>query len=202
MTTATQPTLVQELKRYAAATATCADRYAYAFYPMIRDGDEKFICCVHGGQDMEAYLKAAEVLRGFGVDLTGLVERPISERGLEGGEVLAAEMTWIERAAFSAVFERALLVQLQGFARSDHAPTAEMARSIIPREEKHVAHGLALLRTAAGSPGTRAAAQDAVGKLWPVALAVLGTEDARAALLDAARTEIEPLGLAIGERVS
>jgi hypothetical protein len=202
MTTAIQPSIVQELTRYAAATATCADRYAYAFYPMIRDGDEKFICCVHGGEDMEAYLKAAEVLSGFGVDLTGLVERPISERGLEGAEVLAAEMSWTERAAFSALFERALLVQLQGFAKSDHAPTAQMARSIIPREEKHVAHGLVLLRQAASSAGTKAAAQDAVRKLWPVALAVLGTEEARAALLDAARTEIEPLGLMIGDRVS
>jgi len=69
MTAATRANAVQQLTRYAAATATCADRYAYAFYPMIRDGDEKFICCVHGGEDMEAYLKAAEVLRGFDVDL-------------------------------------------------------------------------------------------------------------------------------------
>jgi hypothetical protein len=202
MTSAPTPAVVQQLTRYAAATATCADLYAYAFYPMIRDGDEKFICCVHGGQDMEAYLMAAEVLRGFGVDLTGLVERPVSERGLERTEVLAGKLSWTERAAFSALFERALLVQLQDLARSDHAPTAQMARSIIPREEKHVAHGHALLRKAASSADTRAAAQDAVRALLPPALAVLGTEEARAALLDAARSELEPLGLTIGPRVS
>lgn len=202
MSITTQPSIVQQLTRYAAATATCADRYAYAFYPMIRDGDEKFICCVHGGEDMEAYLKAAEVLSGFGVDLTGLVVRPISERGLEGADVLAAEMSWTERAVFSVLFEGALLVQLQGFAKSDQEPIAKMARSIIPREEKHVAHGLVLLRKAASSADTKVAAQAAIRKLWPVALAVLGTEEARAALLDAARTAIEPLGLMIGEWVS
>ncbi len=200
MTTAARSSLVQDLTRYAAATATCADRYAYAFYPMIRDGDEKFVCCVHGGEDMAAYLEAARVLSGLGVDLTDLVTRPISERGLEGAEILAADMTWIERAVFSALFERALMIQLQGFAKSDHAPTAQMARSILPREERHVAHGLLLLREATGADGPRAAAQAAIHKLWPVALAVLGSEDARAALLDAARTEIEPLGLMIGDR--
>jgi ring-1,2-phenylacetyl-CoA epoxidase subunit PaaA len=202
MTAATRPSAVQQLTRYAAATATCADRYAYAFYPMIRDGDEKFICCVHGGEDMEAYLKAAEVLRGFEVDLGDLVTRPISERGLDGADALAAKMSWTERAVFSAVFERALLILLQGFARSDHAPTAQMARSIIPREERHVAHGLTLLRTACSSADSRHEAQDAVVKLWPVALAVLGTEEARAALLDAARSELEPLGLSVGDWVS
>jgi hypothetical protein len=209
MTTAIRSSLVRDLTRYAAATATCADRYAYAFYPMIRDGDEKFICCVHGGEDMKAYLAAAEVLSGLGVDLTGLVERPISERGLDGAEILAADMSWTERAVFSALVERALLIQLRGFARSDHAQTAQMARSIIPQEEKHVAHGLVLLRQAASSEGGRAAAQAAVRRLWPVALALLGTEgnetgddEARAALRDAARTELEPLGLMIDERVS
>lgn len=202
MSTSTQATVVRQLTRYAAATATCADRYAKAFYPMIKDGDEKFVCCVHGGEDMEHYLKAAEVLSGFGVDLTGLVERPISERGLDGADVLGAEMTWTERAVFSALFERALLVQLQGFARSDHAPTAHMARSIIPREERHVAHGLTLVRKACSSADTKAQVQDAVGKLWPVALAVLDTDEARSALLDAARTELELLGLSIAERAS
>jgi 1,2-phenylacetyl-CoA epoxidase catalytic subunit len=202
MTAATRANIVQQLTRYAAATATCADRYAYAFYPMIRDADEKFICCVHGGEDMEAYLKAAEVLRDFDVDLGDLVERPISERGLDGADDLGAKMSWTERAVFSAVFERALLVLLQGFARSDHAPTAQMARSIIPREEKHVAHGLTLLRTACSSADTKHQAQDAVRKLWPVALAVLGTDEARAALRAAARSELEPLGLSVDEGVS
>jgi 1,2-phenylacetyl-CoA epoxidase catalytic subunit len=111
-------------------------------------------------------------------------------------------MSWTERAVFSAVFERALLVLLQGFARSDHAPTAQMARSIIPREEKHVAHGLTLLRTACSSADTKHQAQDAVRKLWPVALAVLGTDEARAALRAAARSELEPLGLSVDEWVS
>ena len=201
MTTSTQTSVVRQLTRYAAATATCADRYAYAFYPMIKDGDEKFICCVHGGEDMEHYLRAAEVLRGFGVDLTGLVERPISERGLPGADVLGAEMTWTERGVFSALFERALLVQLHGFARGDHAATAELASSIIPREDRHVAHGLALVRKACSSVGP-VEVQDAVRKLLPVALAVLDTDEARSALLDAARTELAPLGLSIAERAS
>lgn len=190
---------VQQLTKYAAATATCADRYAYVFYPMIRDGDEKFICCVHGGQDMEAYLMAAEILKTLGVDLTGLVEKPIAERGLDGADVIGAPtVTWTERAAFSAVFERALLIQLQGFAKGDHAPTAAMARTVIPREEKHVAHGLTLLRKACASPETKGQAQDAVKKLWPAALAVLGSDEARAALRDAVQSELAPLGLAIG----
>lgn len=191
---------VQQLTKYAAATATCADRYAYVFYPMIRDGDEKFYCCVYGGQDMEAYLMAAEILKTFGVDLTGLVEKPIAERGLDGADVLgASQVTWTERAAFSAVFERALLIQLQGFAKSDHAPTAAMARTVLPREEKHVAHGVALLSKACASPETRSQAQDAVKKLWPAALAVLGSDEARAALLDAVCSELAPLGLSVGD---
>jgi hypothetical protein len=198
----TQPALVRQLKRYAAATATCADRYAYTFYPLIRDGDEKFVCCVHGGEDMEHYLWAAEVLRGEDVDLTGLVEQPVSARGLEGADVLGAPMTWTERAAFSAVFERALLLQLRAFARGDHAPAAQLAASSIPRETRHVAHGVTLLRAACGTPEGTARAQAAVDKMWPVALAVLDTADAQAALADACRAELVPLGLAVAARMA
>jgi len=202
MTTSTQDQAVQQLTRYAAAAATCADRYAKAFYPMIKNADEKMICCVYGAEDMEHYMNAAEVLRDLGVDLTGLVERPLTERGLSGAEVLETTTSWAERAVFSALYERALVVLLKGLARSDHAPTAKVASAAVAREEKHAAHGLALVRAACGSADTQAQAQDAVQRLWPVALGMLDTDESRAALVDAVLSEFAPLGLAIPAHTS
>lgn len=202
MTTSTQANLVQQLTRYAAAAATCADRYAKAFYPMIKDADEKMVCCVHGAEDMDHYISAAEVLKDLGVDLSGLVERPISERGLPGADVLDKTGSWAERAVFSALFERALLLLLKGLARSGHAPAAKMAGAAIPREEKHVAHGLKLLRKACSSEDSKRQAQDAVQRLWPVSLALLDGDESQSALLDATLAELVPLGLSVPARTS
>ncbi|WP_437661273.1 Phenylacetic acid catabolic protein [Sorangium sp. So ce1182] len=199
MSTHTQSNPVQQLSLYAVAAATCADRYAKAFYPMIKDADEKMVCCVHGAEDMDHYITAAEVLRGLGVDLGGLVERSISERGLPGADVLETTASWAERAAFSAIFERALLAQLRELASSDCAPIARMAGAAIVREERHVAHGLELLRTACGDADGKAQAQDAVRRIWPVALAVLDTGELRQAFADATRDELGALGLSVSE---
>lgn len=201
MTTSAESILVQRLTRYAAAAATCADRYARVFYPAIRNADEKFVCCVHGAEDMEHYLKAAAVLRERGVDLGGLVERPIAERGLPGADVLDAARSWTERAAFSAVFEQALVIQLHGLAAGDDPPIARMAAAAIAREDKHAAHGVALLRQACGAADTRQDAQAAVRRLAPVALAMLDTDEARAALVEKLRAELAPLGLSVSDGI-
>jgi hypothetical protein len=202
MMTSTQAFLVQQLTLYAAAAATCADRYAKVFYPMIRDADEKFVCCVHGGEDMEHYLKAAGVLAGFGVDLAGLVERPIGERGLPGPEVIEAATSWTDRAVLSAVFERALVFQLHSLARSGEAAIVKLASFAAPREDRHAAHGLAVLRKACSAPDGMRDAQDAVARLWPVAFALLEADPSRAAFAAAIRAELAPLGLTVPERTS
>lgn len=202
MSTSKQTMLIRQLTRYAAAAATCADRYAKVFYPMIKDADEKLICCVHGAEDMGHYLNAAEVLRDLGVDLTGMVERPIAERGLPGADVLETTRSWAERAVFSALFERALVVQLKGLVRSEHAPAARMAGDALAREDRHVAHGVELVRKACGAADTKGQAQEAVERLWPVALAMLDTDESRSALLDATLSELGALGLAIPARTS
>lgn len=188
---------VQQLTVYAAAAATCADRYAKVFYPMTRNADEKMVCCVHGGEDMDHYLRAAEVLRAHGVDLTGLVERPISERGLRGADALEAATTWAGRAVFSALFERALLTQLKALAASSDPEIARMAGSAVACEEKHVAHGMALLRQECSSAEAHKAAQHAIQQIWPTALAVLDSDSARAEFVEAARADLAPLGLSV-----
>jgi ring-1,2-phenylacetyl-CoA epoxidase subunit PaaA len=199
MSTNSQTIPLRELAFYAAAAATCADRYAKAFYPMIRDADEKWICCVYASEDMDHYMKAAEVLRDLGVDLGGMVERPISQRGLRGVDVLETTASWAERAAFSVLYEGALLALLKGLAASDCAPIAKMAASVIEREEGHVAHGLRLLRGACRAEEGKALAQDAVQRLWPVALAVLDADEPRRAFAEAARVELGALGLSAPE---
>jgi hypothetical protein len=197
------PLELPSLTRFAAAAATCADRYAKVFYPMIRDADEKYVCCVYGAEAMKHHQQAVELLRAEGVELAGLVERPISERGLpgsEGLEALAADglETWPARAAFSALVERAMGFQLRRLARSEHAPLAAMAGAALPRQEKHAAHGLWLLgKHCAGEPGeAQAQAQQAIARLWPLACGLAG-DDARPAFLDALRPALEPLGLAL-----
>ncbi|HEU4733822.1 MAG TPA: hypothetical protein VFT22_38280 [Kofleriaceae bacterium] len=202
MTTSTQATQLQQLALYAAAAATCADRYAKVFYPMIRDADEKFVCCVHGGEDMEHYLEAAELLARRGVDTTGLVERPIAERGLPGPDVIEGATSWTDRAVLSAVFERALLFQLHSLAHSGDAAIARLASFAAPREDKHVAHGMALLRKATRSPEGRQNAQDAVARFLPVAFAVLEADRSQDAFVEAVRADLAPLGLTIPERAS
>lgn len=198
------------LLRFAAAAATCADRYAKIFYPMIRDADEKYVCCVHGAEAMQHHQQAAELLRTEGgagpggADLAGMVQRPLSERGLPGSEGLEALAaggleTWPARAAFSALVERAMVFQLRRFARGEHAPLAEMAAAALPRQEKHAAHGLWLLGKhctgeAREAREARAQAQQAIAHLWPLACALAG-DDARPAFLDALRPALEPLGL-------
>lgn len=194
-----QSSHVQQLASYAAAAATCADRYAKAFYPMTKDADEKMVCCVHGAEDMGHYITAAEVLRDLGRDLGGVVDRPISERGLYGADVLEATASWTERAVFSALFERALLAQLKELAKSSYEPIARMAGSAIESEERHVAHGLRLLRALCGSADGKARAQDAVQRMWPVALAVLDGDEPRRAFVDATRAELRALGLSAAE---
>lgn len=197
MSTSTQSIHVEQLARYAAAAATCADRYAKAFYPMIKDADEKMVCCVHGAEDMEHYIKAAAALRDLGVDLSGMVERPISQRGLQGADVLESTASWAERAAFSALFERALLAQLRELAKSNCAPIAEVAGAAVAREERHAAHGLELLRRLCGSAESKAHAQGAVERLWPVALAVIDGDEPRRAFAEAARADLAALGLSV-----
>lgn len=203
MTTKAEPILIERLTRYAAAAATCADLYAKVYYPAVRNADEKYVCCVHGAEDMDHYLKAADLLRGLGVDLTGLVERPIAERGLVGADVIEAARSWTERAVFSAVFEQALVIQLQGLAASDHPAMVKFASVASTRENKHAAHGLALLRAACGSPDTRADtwhdAHEAIRRMLPVALTLLDDGDARAALLDELARDLDPLGLMVSD---
>jgi 1,2-phenylacetyl-CoA epoxidase catalytic subunit len=195
----TQSIPVQKLASYAAAAATCADRYAKAFYKMAKDADEEMVCCVHGAEDMGHYITAAEVLRDLGVDLGGIVERPIAERGLLGADVLETTASWAERAAFSALFEGALLAELRELSKSSCAPIAQLAASAIAHEERHVAHGLRILRGIASSEASKAEAQDAVRRLWPIALAVLGGDESRRAFIDAARAEFHALGLSASE---
>jgi len=197
MTTTPSPILVQRLTRYAAAAATCADRYAKVFYPAIRNADEKYVCCVHGAEDMDHYLRAADLLRELGVELDGLVDRPIAERGLPGADVLEAARSWPERAAFSAVFEQALVIELHGLAAAGHPAIAKLAGAAIAREQRHAAHGVALLCQICTAADARPAAQAAVDLLWPVAVAALDAGDARAALADQLRAVLGPLGLTL-----
>ncbi len=209
------------LASYAAAAATCADRYAKVFYPMIRDADEKLVCCQHGAQAMGHHIEAAALLAPLGIELTGLVDKPLAERGLAGVEVLEAPSTWTDRAGFSAVVERAMAFQLRRLARpaspASAAPEisaiAAMATAALPRQEAHAAHGLMLLAVACATPEGLAAAQRAVHQLWPLALGLLdaggeraadaaadtGTDRAelRAAFLDALGSALQPLGLTL-----
>lgn len=199
MTAQPKPSELASLTRYAAAAATCADRYAKTFYPMIRDADEKYVCCAHGAEAMQHHQQAAALLAERGVDLTGLVERPLEERGLAGVEALAPEAgeTWRGRAAFSALVERAMALQLRGLARSEDAAVAEWAQGALPRQERHAAHGAWLLgqlrRTDADAD---AEARAAIARLWPMAAALVG-EEAQPALLDALRSSLQPLGLSL-----
>lgn len=198
------PSELASLTRYAAAAATCADRYAKVFYSMIRDADEKYVCCVHGAEAMQHHQQAAELLAQNGVELTGLVERPLEERGLPGAEGLspAGGESWPGRAMFSALVERAMVFQLRGLARSAHAATAALAAEALPRQEKHAAHGLWLAGKLCGErDGKREArvqAQEALGRLWPMAVALAG-DAARPAFTDAVRSALAPLGLTVPE---
>jgi 1,2-phenylacetyl-CoA epoxidase catalytic subunit len=188
------PVLIQRLTTYAAAAATCADRYAQAFYPMIKNADEKMLCCVYGGQDMEHHLQAAEVLRGLGVSLEGMVVRPIAERGLVAADALEVTV-WEGRAMFSTLFERALVICLEALAASDHPGIAKMAAAAVVRERLHAAHGLTLVEEACRSPQGREHAQRALDRLWPAALGVLLGAAEHAALRAALGTELSRLEL-------
>ncbi|WP_394824097.1 hypothetical protein [Pendulispora albinea] len=199
MDTITQTVDPRRLAAYAAASSICADRYAKAFYPMTKDADEKMICCVHGGEQMAHYIAATETLRGLGVDLGNLTERPLTERGLDGVGTLATTANWTERAVFSALFERAVTFVLRELATSGHPATAAMANFATPRVERHAAHGLRLLRAMCASEDGRAEAQAAVRRAWSAALALLGTGRSRGGFVQAVRDELSGLGLVAPE---
>jgi len=188
---------VAQLAAYAAAAATCADRYAKAFYSMTKDADEKMICCVHGAEDMGHYMAAADLLRELGRDLGDVVVRPIGERGLAAADALAATDAWPSRAAFSALFERALLASLEALAKSARPKIAKVAAAAIAHEARHVAEGTRILRAICKSPEGRAQADAAARRLFPAALAVVLDDAARRAFADAAERELRELGITL-----
>lgn len=156
-----------------------ADDYVELFYPMTQDAYEKKVCCERAQEEVDHYIRGAEVLADIGVDTSYMLDQKLEDRDLFATEAVKEINNWAERSLFSFLGEAAVLEMLKEMRESSYKPVADMCIPVIKDELVHVAHGYRIARAMCRTEEGRKEIQDALERMWPVTLDIFGRSDSK-----------------------
>jgi ring-1,2-phenylacetyl-CoA epoxidase subunit PaaA len=113
------------------------------------------------------------LLRELGADHSELLRRTNSERFLEAFRITNVP-TWAEVAAFCCLIDRVGRFQVEEMGHSSFLPLDRVLPQIMQEEMGHIGFGTARLTQLAQDPATRASAQAAVDRWYPIGLDMFG----------------------------
>lgn len=172
--------LVHQLLANGEAELSAGDTYVDSLYPLAPNADERYICAQFAMEEIGHFRYFARLLADIGIDVGYMVgQAKASRRYFPADAVNVTFHTWEERAAFSFLCELEGHYQLKELEDSTYAPVREVAPTILKEEAGHFAHGVHLMRQAAQRPESKARAQAALERFFPLALDLFGTSASR-----------------------
>lgn len=85
--------------------------------------------------------------------------------------------SWTDFIAAAALFDRALSTLLEALRESSYAPFRHRAAKMLQEERYHRLYAEGWLESLASQPGTRAAIETSLARIWPETLAWFGPDD-------------------------
>jgi ring-1,2-phenylacetyl-CoA epoxidase subunit PaaA len=172
-----QELLIHQLRAHTEGELTGADDYTEIFYPMAPSAFEKRVCCERAAEEMDHYIRGAQVLEGIGVDTAYMLKQRILEREHYRTEGVRRIQNWVGRALFSFIGEAAVLNIIEEMAESSYLPIAEMCVPVLMDEHGHVGHGYRICRELCRTEAGREQVQAGLPKAWAITLDLFGRSD-------------------------
>jgi ring-1,2-phenylacetyl-CoA epoxidase subunit PaaA len=124
-------------------------------------------------EELDHFRGMVRLLNDLGVDRTDLLRRGNDERALEAFRVSDVP-SWADVATFCCLIDRVGRFQIEEMVGSSYQPLDTVLPQIMREEVGHVGFGTARLAELAANPETKAAAQAAVNRWYPMALDMFG----------------------------
>lgn len=171
-----QQLVIHLLRQHTEGELIGADDYLYVFYPLAPNAFERKVCCERAAEELDHYLRGAEVLEAIGYDTSDFLSRSIAQRKYYKTEGVEVVDTWLKRGLFSFLGETGVLMMIEEMAHSSYVPLAKMTRQVIIDEHVHVANGHRIVKGIVEEEGA-AAVQPEFEKAWAMALDLFGKSD-------------------------
>jgi ring-1,2-phenylacetyl-CoA epoxidase subunit PaaA len=124
-------------------------------------------------EELDHFRGMFRLLNDLGVDRSDLLRRANTERDLEAFRVTDVP-SWADVATFCCLVDRVGRFQVEEMVGSSYQPLDTVLPQIMREEVGHVGFGTARLTELAANPETKAAAQAAVDRWYPMALDMFG----------------------------
>ncbi|KUM03685.1 phenylacetate-CoA oxygenase subunit PaaI [Chromobacterium subtsugae] len=172
--------LIHQMLANGEGELSAGDTYVDSFYPLAPNADERYICVKFAAEEVDHFRRFARLLAEMGIDTSHMLRQDKKERRFFAAESMTTDFnTWEERAAFSFLCELEGHYQIKEMVDSPYRPLAIEAREILKEEAMHFAHGALLMRRAREQADSRHRAQQALDKMYPMALDMFGKSDSR-----------------------
>jgi ring-1,2-phenylacetyl-CoA epoxidase subunit PaaA len=171
-----QQLVIHLLRQHTEGELVGADDYLYIFYPLAPNAFERKVCCERAAEELDHYMRGAEVLEGIGYDASPFLKQSITQRKYYKTEGVEIVDTWLKRGLFSFLGETGVLMMIEEMAHSSYLPMAKMTHQVIIDEHVHVANGHRIVKQFCEEAGPEAI-QAEVDKAWAMALDLFGKSD-------------------------
>ncbi|AVG17539.1 MULTISPECIES: Phenylacetic acid catabolic protein [Chromobacteriaceae] len=173
-------TLIHQLLANGEGELSAGDTYIDSFYPLAPDADERYICAQFAAEEVDHFRRFSRLLAELEVDTSHMLSQKKEERRYFAAESMTMEFrSWEERAAFSFLCELEGHYQIKEMVGSSYLPLRAEAQAVLKEEARHFSHGALLMRRAAKDKDARARAQEALDRLYPMAMDMFGRSDSR-----------------------
>ncbi|POZ59979.1 Phenylacetic acid catabolic protein [Chromobacterium alticapitis] len=173
-------TLVHQLLANGEGELSAGDTYLEAFYPLAPDADERYLCVQFAAEEVDHYRRFSRLLADLDVDTSPMLRQKKEERTYFAAESMTTDFrNWEERAAFSFLCELEGHYQIKEMTESSYLPLRAEALAVLREEARHFSHGALLMRRASAEPEARQRAQEALDRLYPMAMDMFGRSDSR-----------------------
>lgn len=171
-------TLVHQLLANGEGELSAGDTYIDSFYPLAPDADERYICAQFAAEEVDHFRRFSRLLAELGVDTAHMLNQKKEDRQYFAAESMTTEFQcWEERAAFSFLCELEGHYQIKEMVTSTYAPLRVEAQAVLKEEARHFSHGALLMKRATKDADSCARAQEALNKLYPMAMDMFGRSD-------------------------
>jgi ring-1,2-phenylacetyl-CoA epoxidase subunit PaaA len=168
-----QELVLHQLRQHAEGELIGAEDYLSLFYPMAPNAFERKVCCERAAEELDHFIRAAEILNDIGFDCSPMLQRNIQQRKYYKTEGVEKISSWLMRGFFSMIGEAAVLAIIEEMAQSSYVPLADMTRQVIIDEYVHVAHGQRIVEKFINEYGAKAA-QSEFELSWAMTLDLFG----------------------------
>lgn len=176
-----QELVVRLVTLHAESELSGSDMYTQNLFPLAPNAKERYVCCTIAAQEVDHYMKTAQVLDEIGIDCSYMLNQKLRERQYYPIEAVRYDFkTWEDRAAMAALAELTAYMHIQDMANGSYLPFARILPDILKEEEGHVGHGWRILREMCKKTEEgKKKAQEAVNRWYSMALDCFGRSDSK-----------------------